>query len=241
LASGHAFNTLDELARAAAAAGLEVLGVTDHGPSMTGAPTHGYFEMAHRVPQILHGVHVLVGCEANIIDHRGGIDIDDAWAPAQGVLLAGLHARSGYDTASTTAQNTEAVVAAIQNPSVHIISHPYRERLPVETGPVADAASACGTLLEVNLSMFKTLLASEIEIDSHPVVCATRKMLASLLHQGGHFILNSDAHHASEIESNHAAADRVCDLLDIPLTMAVNYNDCLANHLPHLQSAPLQG
>ena len=31
--------------------GLIDLGVTDHGPTMTGAPTHGYFEMAHRLPE----------------------------------------------------------------------------------------------------------------------------------------------------------------------------------------------
>lgn len=73
--SGHAFSTLDELARAAADADVKVLGVTDHGPSMTGAPTHGYFEMSHRIPRFLHGVRVLFGCEANILDHTGRIDL----------------------------------------------------------------------------------------------------------------------------------------------------------------------
>ena len=36
LASGHAFSTLQEMARAAADKGLEVLGITEHSPGIPG-------------------------------------------------------------------------------------------------------------------------------------------------------------------------------------------------------------
>ena len=41
LASGHAFSTLQEMARAAADKGLEVLGITEHSPGIPGY--HGTF------------------------------------------------------------------------------------------------------------------------------------------------------------------------------------------------------
>ncbi|MFI7337025.1 PHP domain-containing protein [Streptomyces sp. NPDC050085] len=241
MASGHAFNTLDEMAQAAAAAGLAVLGITDHGPTMTGAPTHGYFEMAHRIPKTLHGVRILLGCEANILDHQGSIDIDDQWAPAQGVLLAGLHGRTPYDSESTITQNTAAVIGAIENPAVHIISHPYRPHFPVEPETVARAAAACGTALEVNLSLFKPLLSDVEHLQTHPSIRATREMLAEVLHHGGSFVLNSDAHHASEIAANHAAAQHVCAALRIPLAQAANYGSRLGLDLPNLKdNEPLE-
>lgn len=235
IASGHAYSTLDELARAAATAGLTVLGVTDHGPSMTGAPTHGYFEMAHRLPPVLHGVRVLFGCESNIVDHTGRIDIEEEWQPAQGVLLAGLHARSPYPRDSDERQNTDAVIGAIQNPAIHIISHPYRERMPVDPAAVADAACRTGTLLEVNLSVFIPLLALGDDLGGHPVVRQTRVMVEKLLGGGGEFVLGSDAHHASELAGSHSAAAAVCRLLGVPPGAAVNYRaERLAAALPAL-------
>lgn len=42
VASGHAYSTLTENAAAAAAQGIKLLAVTDHGPQMPGAP-HFWF------------------------------------------------------------------------------------------------------------------------------------------------------------------------------------------------------
>ena len=53
VASGHAFSTLDELAGVAAVCGLEMIAITDHGPSMEGSPHDGYFEMVGRVPSVV--------------------------------------------------------------------------------------------------------------------------------------------------------------------------------------------
>ena len=36
IASGHAYNTIYEMARAAAEKGLELLGITEHAPTMPG-------------------------------------------------------------------------------------------------------------------------------------------------------------------------------------------------------------
>ena len=43
VASGHAYSSLQEMAKAAADKGLEVLGITEHGPSVPGTCPTLYF------------------------------------------------------------------------------------------------------------------------------------------------------------------------------------------------------
>jgi len=64
IASGHAFGTVWENARAAKARGLEMIAITDHGPSMPGASNQLYFRCGDRIPRIIEGVKVLFGVES---------------------------------------------------------------------------------------------------------------------------------------------------------------------------------
>ena len=43
VATGHAYCTINEMAQAAADIGLEMIGITDHGPSMPDGPHLYYF------------------------------------------------------------------------------------------------------------------------------------------------------------------------------------------------------
>ena len=67
LASGHAFSTLQEMARAAADKGLEVLGITEHSPGIPGTCDPIYFRNLHVVPRRMYGIELLLGAEINII------------------------------------------------------------------------------------------------------------------------------------------------------------------------------
>ena len=44
VASGHAYSSLQEMAKAAADKGLEVLGITEHGPKVPGTCPQLYFK-----------------------------------------------------------------------------------------------------------------------------------------------------------------------------------------------------
>ena len=44
LASGHAYNTIKEMVRAASLAGLHMLGITEHAPKMPGTCQLYYFQ-----------------------------------------------------------------------------------------------------------------------------------------------------------------------------------------------------
>jgi putative hydrolase len=220
ISSGHAFSTLDELVGAARRAGLELLAITDHGPSMEGAPHAGYFTMSSRLPDVLDDVRVLVGAEVNIISAKGEMDLSEDLLRGQDIVVAGLHERTPY-AGQSTEENTRALVGAIESGLVHVVSHPYRSQLPIEVRPVAVAAAACGVMLEVNVSLVSHALRSATGHES-AVITETRRMLDALGHEGGHCVVSSDAHHTSEVTSFPTSSARVIDALGIPSQLVAN-------------------
>ena len=75
VASGHAFSTLQEMVQAAADKGLQLLGITEHAPSLPGTCAPIYFRNLHVVPRRMYGVELLLGAELNILDYQGTIDL----------------------------------------------------------------------------------------------------------------------------------------------------------------------
>ena len=68
IASGHAYNTIYEMAQSASRKGLALLGISDHGPAMEGSASKHYFRSGRCIPRELYGVKILFGCELNIMD-----------------------------------------------------------------------------------------------------------------------------------------------------------------------------
>ena len=69
-ASGHAYNTMNEMAYAAKEKGLQLLGITDHAPAMpySSGPLHFLnLKVARREK---YGLPLLLGVEANIVDYE---------------------------------------------------------------------------------------------------------------------------------------------------------------------------
>ena len=109
VASGHAYSTIMENAKAAAEKGLEGIAMTDHGPAMPGGAHLYHFWNLTALPQQIAGVRVLRGVEANIIDSRGGLDVPADILDRLDIVLAGLH--GGCIRSGTTADNTRAMLA----------------------------------------------------------------------------------------------------------------------------------
>ena len=122
VASGHAFSSLQEMVDAAAEKGLQILGITEHAPGIPGTCAPIYFRNLHVVPRHIKGVELLLGVELNIIDYKGTVDLDEAMLKMLDIRIAGLH--SLCYTPGTVEENTDAVIGAIRNPYVNIISHP---------------------------------------------------------------------------------------------------------------------
>lgn len=150
VASGHAFSTLQEMARAAADKKLQILGITEHAPSVPGTCAPIYFRNLHVVPRRMYGVELLLGAELNILDYQGTVDLGEAYYPMLDVKIAGIH--SLCYTPGTIDENTSAMIGAIRNPHVNIISHPGDGTALIHFEPVVKAAKEYHTLLEINNS-----------------------------------------------------------------------------------------
>ena len=105
VASGHAYSSLQEMARAAADMGLEVLGITEHGPSVPGTCPTLYFKNMFVVPRRMYGVRLLMGCEINILDTKGNLDLTDEQIGWLDIAIAGVHA--AWYQAGTKEENTQ--------------------------------------------------------------------------------------------------------------------------------------
>ena len=148
VASGHAYSSLQEMAKAAADMGLEVLGITEHGPSVPGTCPTLYFKNMFVVPRRMYGIRLLMGCEINILDTKGSLDLTDEQIDWLDIAIAGVHA--AWYQAGTKEENTQGMVNVIKNPRIHIISHPGDGSCELDFEPLVLAAKEAHTLLEVN-------------------------------------------------------------------------------------------
>lgn len=196
VASGHAYSTIDELARGARRRGLKGFVLTDHGPSMPGGATMYHFGNLKILPRIIAGVRFYRGIEANILDARGRIDLEPYWARHLDFVLAGFH--EACFPSRDREGNTEALLAALENPLVDGISHPGNPAFPVDIEAAADRALKLGKALEVNDSSFRVRSGSAENCLAVARACAAR---------GSPVVCGSDAHYWADVGRLDTAVD----------------------------------
>ena len=76
VASGHAYSTVQEMAKAAADKGLKLLGITEHAQGIPGTCDEIYFHNMRIIPRKMYGIDLMFGSEINIIDHDGTLSME---------------------------------------------------------------------------------------------------------------------------------------------------------------------
>lgn len=150
--SGHAFSTLMENVQAASNAGLEALCLTEHGPAMPGGPVWFYFGTFAIVPDIISGIRVFMGVEANITDYFGTLDMNERYLKKLDYVLASLH--DVCLNPASRQQHTEATLSALENKYVDVIAHPGNPLFDVDREAVVLAAKKQNKLIEINNHSF---------------------------------------------------------------------------------------
>lgn len=148
LVSGHAYSTIREMAMAASGKGLKLLGITEHAQGIPGTCDDIYFRNLEVVPREMYGVELMLGSEINILDYSGKLSMTDRIIDLLDIRIAGIHTHC-Y-TPGTIEQNTNAVIGAIKNRRIDIISHPDDGACPLDYELVVQAAKKYNTLLEIN-------------------------------------------------------------------------------------------
>lgn len=203
IASGHAFSTLQEMAQAAADKKLQILGITEHAPGIPGTCAPIYFRNLHVVPRRMYGVELLLGAELNILDYQGTVDLGEAYFPMLDIKIAGIH--SLCYTPGTPDENTSAMIGAIRNPHVNIISHPGDGTALLHFEPIVQAAKTYHTLLEINNSSLNPVRKKEKARANNLQILSLCKQYEVPV------ILGSDAHISFDI----ARYDHIYELLQL--------------------------
>ena len=150
LVSGHAYGTVREMARAASELGLELLGISEHGPGIPGTCDPIYFANLAVAPRRLYGVELLYGCEANVLND-GTISLK-TYTDRLDYILAGIHTLCYQDEGRE--RNTDHVISCMRQEKVFFISHPDDDHTPLDYERLVRGAKDCHVALEINNSSF---------------------------------------------------------------------------------------
>lgn len=148
IVSGHAYTTLLENVKQASLNGIKVLGTSEHGPDMPGGPHIFYFGNIKTIPRELYGVKILRGCEANIIDYEGNIDLPEEVQGKLDYIIASLH--DVCIKPGTIEENTRAVINAMNNKRIDILGHLGNPAFPIDKEAIINKAKASDTIIEIN-------------------------------------------------------------------------------------------
>lgn len=186
---GH--NTLEEMAAAAAAAGLDYIAITEHSKRLSMA--HGLDERRllaqidaiDRYNRSNPPVRVLKGIEVDILED-GSLDLPDSVLRRLDLVIGAVHSRFEL----SRDRQTERVLKAMDQPHFSILAHPSgrlipdREPFDLDIPRIIAKAKARGCFLELNAHPDRLDL-----FDTHCRMAKDAGVLVSI---------NSDAHRATE-------------------------------------------
>lgn len=165
----HGKGTIEDNVKVAISKNLKTIGISDHGYKHI---TYGvkYDKIAimreeiDRLNEKYKEIEILLGMECNILDDKGNIDIDDNLYNILDYVMAGYHfgsmpssTRSLFNHTFnylkcrnfTKDYNTNAVINAMKNNDIFIVTHPG-DKGDVYIEEVAKTAIKTNTYLEIN-------------------------------------------------------------------------------------------
>ncbi|NLW46460.1 MAG: PHP domain-containing protein [Firmicutes bacterium] len=201
----HGSGTILDNVKAASIKGLEEVGIADHGPANWGhigsTSLRVFEEIIDEVKEIqtqFDQLKILAGTEANIISYQGELDVPLEMQRKLDQVLAGFHVsirpKSLEDGVKFLTQwtlgklskkqktkarndNTKAIVAAVYNNEIDIITHPGLN-ISIDTPELARACVKMDTALEINAG--------------HGIKSV--EFIRAAAREGAKFAIGSDAH-----------------------------------------------
>jgi len=227
----HGLGSILDNAKAANNAGLETLGIADHGPGHKGFGLKmknipKMREDIKKAKALYPNLKILLGVEANIINPSGNLDVPQEKQGLFDYIVAGYHygvfgeapfraclvhaggfcyRLFGTSTKSIRNRNTDLVIKALEENSIRILSHPG-EKAAFDIEAIAKCCEKRGTWLEIN--------------DHHK--CLTIEGIKIAEKYDVKFVLSSDAHFPNKVGKVDNSLKRV-KLAGLDLKRIVNY------------------
>ena len=193
----HGKGTIEENVLEAISKGIKTIGISDHGYKHLayGIKLNDIYKMREEIDKLnekYSNIEILLGMECNILDCHGNIDIHDKIIENCDYIMAGYHFASTptslksmlnhcnnymIKNEKSTEYNTKALINAMRNNDIFIITHPG-DKGEVYIEEVAKIAKTTDTRLEIN--------------SSHGFLNANQLM--KIKNIGNKFVIGSDAH-----------------------------------------------
>lgn len=220
--SGHAYSSLLENINHCVEKRIKILGTSEHAPSMPGAPHKWYFGNMKVLPRYINGVMLLKGCEVNILNPSGEIDLEEEQYRHLDYMIASLH-EPVFSPNFSKIETTSAILNAInRNKKIEILGHLGNPNYSIDYKTIVEEAKKKDIMVEINSSS----LSGNSRIGSYD----NCKIIARLCKEiGTKVILNSDAHFASSIGEFEKGIALLKDI-GMPDELIMNEPEKLINH-----------
>jgi len=212
--SGHAHSTAIENLIEAKRKGLKFLAITDHTGKMPAAPHETYFAcMWSSLPDSYDGVYILRGCEANILDEDGALDLSDKNLSRLEWRIASIHRiitpPMDYD------KHTRLWLNVAKNDKIDVIGHCGEEAYRFDYERVIPEFKRYGKIVEINASSAKSRPTSIKNCTEIARLCAKYEVP---------IVLSSDAHFASQVGDVEAAIE-IVKSANVPESLILNSDE----------------
>ena len=226
ISSGHgSTDTINDMAKTAAERGIQILGISEHGPATVGSVKPTYFRNLRLANRHRFGVHMLYGAEVNIITPSGALDLDDDILSCLDYALVSIHppTLTPYEHRDLT----HAYVNAMGHPNIRFLGHIDDARFPVDFERLLAIAKEKEVYPEINNgSLMPDAYRKGGQENCRKILEICKKMNLPVL-------LSSDSHGVKNI-GNMKYIDPLLKECDFPKDLIINYNpDFLWKLLKH--------
>lgn len=161
--SGHAWSTLRENAKAAHDRGLAGMCLTEHGHALPGSGPFFLVPAQKMLPPVIEGTRVFYGVEANIMNIRGDLDIEDRMLFISEWNIASMH--DVCATPGNADENTNAYLRVLEHPAIDMLGHIDDPKTPNHFSRVVSKAGESGKIIEINNNSFLVRRSGERVLD----------------------------------------------------------------------------
>lgn len=149
ISSGHgSTDTINDMAQAAAGRGIQILGISEHGPATAGSVKPSYFRSLKLASRRRFGIQLLYGAEVNIITPSGELDLKDDVLSCLDYAFISIHppTLTPYEHRDLT----HAYINAMEHPKITFLGHIDDARFPVDFERLLTIAKEKNVYPEIN-------------------------------------------------------------------------------------------
>jgi DNA polymerase (family 10) len=186
-------NTIEEMAEAAKARGYKYMAITDHSKNLAFANGLDDKRAVEHIKRIraandkVNGIKIFAGIEVDILAD-GALDLSDSVLEQMDLVIASVHSHFNQ----SSAEMTDRLLKAVENPNTSIIGHPTGRLLLRRDAYQFDLDSVLKAAAQRTVAM---------ELNSYPDrldLCDRHLRLAK--QHGVKIVINTDSHHTSHLE-----------------------------------------